>query len=94
MIINTSSGRSFDTESDLTSAERHILQKILAWKSFVRTVEEFHEKISRSFESGWNHSGPVAESHAMRLIIRDIEKEVMDRLKAMTGAAQGQDNGT
>jgi hypothetical protein len=93
MIIKTSNGRSFDTESDLTAAERHILQKLFAWKSFVQSMKEFKEKQKRSFESGWNNSGPIAESHAMRLIIQDIEKEVAGRLKDTMASDPGSTNG-
>jgi hypothetical protein len=89
MIIRTSNGQSFDTELDLSAAERHVLQKIFAWKSFVKSMKEFKEKKDRSFQSGWNNSGPVAESHAMRLIIKDIEKEVASRVK---GIAVGPDH--
>jgi hypothetical protein len=93
MIIKTSNGQTFDTESDLSAAERHILQKLFAWKSFVQSMKEFTEKKDRSFESGWNNSGPVTESHAMRLIIQDIEKEVAARLKGTAVIETGTDNG-
>ncbi len=92
MIIRTSNGQAFDTESDLSAAERHILQKLFAWKSFVQSMKEFKEKKDRSFESGWNNSGPVAESHAMRMIIQDIEKEVAARLKGIAVAEPGPEN--
>ena len=93
MIIKTSNGLSFDTERDLSAAERHILQKLFAWKSFVQSMKEFKEKKKRSFESGWNNSGPVAESHAMRLIIQEIEQEVADRLKNTKASGPGSNNG-
>ncbi|MCU0597957.1 MAG: hypothetical protein MUE70_01725 [Desulfobacterales bacterium] len=93
MIIRTSNGQTFDTDSDLSAAERHILQKLFAWKSFVQTIKEFQEKKDRSFKSGWNNSGPVAESQAMRMIIQDIEKEVAARLKGIAVSETGACNG-
>jgi hypothetical protein len=93
MIIKTSNGLSFDTERDLSAAERHILQKLFAWKSFVQSMKEFKEKKERSFESGWNNSGPIAESHTMQLIIQDIEKEVAARLKNTKASEPGSNNG-
>jgi hypothetical protein len=80
MIINTSNGKAVDTERDLSAPERHILQKLFAWKSFVKSIEEFKEKKDRSFKTGWNDSGPIAESQPMGLIINDIEKEIAMRL--------------
>ena len=44
MIITIWNGQSFDTEKDLTAAERLILQKLFAWKSMVNTLEEFKKK--------------------------------------------------
>jgi hypothetical protein len=80
MIIKTSSGRAIDTERDLSAPERHILQKLFAWKSIVQSLKEFREKKDRSFHVGWNNTGSVLESHSMRLIIQDIEKEIESRL--------------
>jgi hypothetical protein len=80
MIINTSNGKAVDTERDLSAPERHILQKLFAWKSFVKSIEEFKEKKDRSFKAGWNDSGPIAESQTIGLIIHDIEKEIAMRL--------------
>jgi hypothetical protein len=80
MIFTTWNGRSFDTERDLSAAERHILQKLFAWKSMAATIEEFREKKVRALQVGWNGSGPVRESPAMRMIIAHLEREVARRL--------------
>ena len=80
MIITIWNGQSFDTEKDLTAAERYILQKLFAWKSMVNTLEEFKEKKDRALKMGWNNSGPVNESHSLRMIINDLEKEIILRL--------------
>jgi hypothetical protein len=85
MIIKTSSGNSFDTERDLTAAERHIVQKLLAWESLVTSREQFRQKKAGALLGGWEDSGPVAEGFALRDIIKDIEKRVEKRV---TGGEQ------
>jgi hypothetical protein len=81
MIIKTSSGRSFDTDRDLTAAERHIVQKLFAWESLVTSREQFFQKKTDALLKGWEDSGPVTESTALRDIVKDIEKKVEARLK-------------
>ncbi len=81
MIITTQSGASFDTEKDLTAAERHILQKLFIWKSMVDSLGAFIEKKEKALADGWNASGPVRPSEAMRVILDDLEKQVAARLK-------------
>ena len=85
MIICTSDGKSIDTETDLSAAERHILQKLLAWQSLVKTDAEFKKKRANAFAAGWNKSGPVAERPAMKTIIDDMEKKLLSRLKKKAG---------
>jgi hypothetical protein len=80
MLITTKNGRSFDTEKDLISEERHILQKLFAWESMATSLEQFREKKEEAFQKGWNNSGPVKESTALKIIIKDMEKKVIDRL--------------
>ena len=80
MIIKTSSGRSFDTDRDLSAAERHIVQKLMAWESLVTSREQFMQKKTDALLKGWENSGPVTESPALRDIIKDIEKKVVVRL--------------
>ncbi|MFO8165910.1 MAG: hypothetical protein R6T98_15420 [Desulfatiglandales bacterium] len=81
MIITTWNGKSFDTDKDLTEAERHIVQKLFAWESLVASLEQFREKKNDFLVKGWNNMGPVPESSALRAIIQDIEKKIMTRLK-------------
>jgi len=80
MIIITSSGEKIDT-AILTSEERHILQKLFAWKSLVDSVELFREKKRDALEKGWNNSGPVTESRALSLVIAHLENQVRLRLE-------------
>ena len=80
MIVKISSGRSFDTDRDLTAAERHIVQKLLAWGSLVTSVEQFMQKKRDALLRGWDDSGPVSESGVLKSIIEDLEKKVIARL--------------
>ena len=80
MIIATTSGESFDTERDLTAPERHILQKLFLWESMAATLDQFREKKAEALLKGWNNSGPVKESRALKSIIGDLEKKVVNRL--------------
>jgi len=79
MIITTKNGQSFDTDKDLTAPERHILQKMFAWESMAEGLEQFREKKGEALLKGWNNSGPVVESPAMRMILKDMEKKVISR---------------
>jgi hypothetical protein len=85
MIINTWNGKSFDTDKDLNEAERHIVQKLFAWESLVTSLEQFREKKKDFLLKGWNNLGPVTESTALSIIIKDIEKKVEARLKTVQG---------
>jgi hypothetical protein len=80
MIITASDGRSFDTDKDLTAPERHILQKLLIWEVMAVSIDQFREEKGKALRKGWDDSGPVPESQAMRTITADMEKRLMDRL--------------
>ena len=80
MIFTTSTGESFDTETDLTAPERHILQKLFLWSSMAGSLEDFRQKRDKALHKGWNHSGPVTQSAALRSIIRELEKRLTNRL--------------
>lgn len=83
MIIITSSGETIDT-AVMTSEERHILQKLFAWKSLVDSVALFREKKRAALKNGWNNSGPVSESRALSLVIAHLERQVRLRLSKNT----------
>ncbi|CCK82157.1 hypothetical protein [Desulfobacula toluolica] len=80
MIITTDSGKSIDT-ADLTPEERHILQKLFAWKAIADSLNQFRKIKDRAMKMGWNNSGPVQESHILKIIIQHLEKELIQRLK-------------
>lgn len=82
MIITTKNGQSFDTETDLTAPERHILQKLFLWESMASSLHEFRSKKEEAFLKGWNHSGPIRESRTLKQIIGDREEKVTNRLNS------------
>ena len=80
MIITVDNGTTFDTEKDFSAEERHILQKLILWKTIVNSMEEFREKEQQALKAGWNNSGPVKESRNLAMVILDLEKQVQRRL--------------
>jgi hypothetical protein len=80
MMITTSEGQSFDTQRDLTAAERHILQKLFFWESMASTLEEFDRKRNLALQKGWNQSGPVDESPSMKCIVAELRRRLTHRL--------------
>ena len=80
MIINTVDGKTIDTESDLSSEERHVLQKLFLWESMAESIEQFRQKKREALLKGWNSSGPISESTALKNVIHHLESKVMDRL--------------
>jgi len=76
MIFITKRGESFDTETDLSAPERHILQKLFIWKEMAADVEEFRRKKQEALRQGWGDSGPIPESPALQSIARDLEEQV------------------
>jgi hypothetical protein len=84
MIFTTKRGESFDTGKDLSAAERHILQKLFLWKDLASSVEDFRSEKQKALLKGWNDSGPIPESNAMKSITSDLEKQVSLRLRLET----------
>ena len=80
MIITTRDGKTFDPQIDLTAPERHILQKLFLWESMAFSLNQFREKKDEALYKGWNNSGPVHESMALKTIIQDLERKVIERL--------------
>ena len=85
MILTLGNGQSFNTETDLTAVERHVLQKLFLWKSMASSREEFRKKKEEALQKGWNQSGPIRESDAMKAIARDLEEKVILRLHEEKG---------
>jgi hypothetical protein len=81
MIITIHNKTEVDTDTDLSPAERHVLQKLFGWKYMVGSVEEFKEKTALALHDGWNNTGPVPRSPKLDLVIQKLEYEVHTRLK-------------
>ena len=79
MIILTDGGQAVDTDT-LSPEERHIIQKLMAWASLVDSLAKFRAKKEEALKAGWNNSGPVRESRALSLVIRSLEKKLLERL--------------
>ncbi|MBN1847152.1 MAG: hypothetical protein JW932_01055 [Deltaproteobacteria bacterium] len=80
MIITTQNGKSFDTQKDLTAPERHVLQKLFLWQSMASSLQQFKEKTNEAFNKGWNNSGRIYQSPALKTIVHDLETKVIARL--------------
>jgi len=80
VIITTEDGKAFDTETDLTAQERHVLQKLFLWKTMASSLEVFRDKKEEALFKGWNNSGPIRETPALKDIVRDLEQKVIARL--------------
>jgi len=81
MLFTTQDGISFDTQADLTAPERHILQKLFLWESMATSLQGFRQKKDDALSSGWNNSGPVSESAALKRIIAELETRVSERIR-------------
>ena len=84
MIITTKDGKTYDTETDLTAPERHVLQKLFLWKTMASSIEVFREKKEEALIKGWNNSGPIQETPSLKDIIRDLEQKLVLRLDKET----------
>ncbi len=80
MIFITKNGISFDTEKDLSAPERHVLQKLFIWETMATSLGQFRQKKEEAMLRGWNGSGPVRESKAMKVILAELEYRVALRL--------------
>ena len=84
MIIPIDNNPDVNTD-DLISEEKHIIQKLLCWKVIVDSMEHFREKTALSLATGWNNSGPVKASKELTLVIEQMERELLVRLKEEKG---------
>ena len=81
MIIQIDNDTVIDTDNDFSSGERHVLQKLLGWKTMVKSMAEFRQKKESALALGWNNSGPIHESRAFLLAVQQLEKELSFQLK-------------
>lgn len=80
MIIPIDNKPDVNTD-DLSSEEKHIIQKLLCWKIIVDSMEHFREKIVLSLATGWNNSGPINASKELTQVIKQMERDLLERLK-------------
>ena len=80
MLIKISNDRTIDTD-DFNSEERHVLQKLIGWKSLVNSMAEFQEKKESALFTGWNNSGPIHATENLTLVIEQLEKELHLRIE-------------
>lgn len=85
MIIQIDNNTDIDTDRDLSSEERHVLQKLFGWKTLVNSVAQFRQKKESALVIGWNNSGPISETRALALVVQQMEREIILRLKNETG---------
>jgi len=81
MLIQIDNNTVIDTDREFSSGERHVLQKLLGWKTMVKSMAEFKQKKESALAVGWNNSGPIHESEAFVLAVQQLEKELLRRLK-------------
>lgn len=81
MQIHIDENTIIDTERDLGPEERHVVQKLIGWKSLVHSVEEFRQKRKKALHDGWNNSGPLVESEKLRLIGESLERQLITHLR-------------
>ncbi|MFT5701614.1 MAG: hypothetical protein ACI8ZB_004509 [Desulforhopalus sp.] len=84
MIIPIDNNPDVNTD-DLSSEEKHIIQKLLCWKVIVDSMEHFREKTALSLATGWNNSGPITASKGLTQVVKQMEKELLVRLKEEKG---------
>jgi hypothetical protein len=81
MIYTTQTGETFDLEKDFSSAERHVLQKLLLWRDLADSVQQFRARKQEALLKGWGDSGPVPESPKLKRLTQDLEAQVVQRLR-------------
>ena len=84
MRIRIDNSTEIDTDRDLSPAERHILQKLYGWKSLATSIEQFREQRERAMKLGWNNSGPIKETLALKRVADFLEQELRERLIKIT----------
>ena len=79
MIIECSNGKQVDTRT-LSPAERHVIQKLLAWHSLAESLVFFREKTRAALETGWDGTGPVRMTRALEQVIKTLEADLVKRI--------------
>lgn len=85
MIITTRDGREYDTDRELTAAERHVVQKLMNWRDLAKSEAQFADKRAQALAAGWNGSGPVSPGPALAAILGLLEDQLRARLRGEGG---------
>lgn len=72
MIYLTISGRAVDTDMELTSPQRHVLQKLLTWEHLGLKPEDYAVRRGQALQQGWGSLGPVEETAAFKAVADDL----------------------
>jgi hypothetical protein len=80
MRITTRDGRTYDTDRDLSAAERHVLQKIMNWRDLATSLDQFRDARDRALAAGWDGAGPVRPGAALQKLIAHCEAQLRERL--------------
>ncbi|MBI5521116.1 MAG: hypothetical protein HY910_00710 [Desulfarculus sp.] len=72
MIYLTLAGRAVDCDLDLTSPQRHVLQKLLTWEHLGLKLEDFAARRAKALEQGWGGLGPVEQTPAFAAVAGDL----------------------
>lgn len=81
MIIRLDDNAEIDTDIELNSEERHVLQKLIGWKILVQSEAQFQNKKVSALAIGWNNSGPIRPSPKLLRIIEQLEIDLRLRLQ-------------
>lgn len=72
----TLAGRSLDTNRDLDQAGRHVAQKLIFYERLGLSPREFAQRRQRALAQGWNQSGPLTESPALKALADDLARRL------------------
>lgn len=72
VIYLTLQGRAVDTDMELTSPQRHVLQKLLTWEHLGLEPQDFAARQAKALQQGWGSLGPVEESPALKTVAGDL----------------------
>lgn len=72
MIYLTLAGRAVDCDLDLTSPQRHVLQKLLTWEHLGLRVDDYAARRAKALRQGWGSLGPVEPSQAFTAVADDL----------------------
>lgn len=76
MLYRTLAGRLLDTDRDLGEAERHVLQKLVAWERLGLAPAEFALRRAKALAQGWDRRGPLMPGAAFQALADDLAKRL------------------